>query len=88
MHNDEESDRDVLPCQKHLRAVQGTSMPINIPMMPGRSNPLTSEGNENLDVDFVPPHIMEQQKVSTVCCTIACLLHKSQWNLSRLPFLP
>ena len=49
-------------------------MPINIPMMPGRSNPLTSEGNENLDVDFVPPHIMEQQKVSTVCCPIACLL--------------
>ena len=39
-------------------------MPINIPMM-GRANTLGSAAaNENLDVDFVPPHIMEQQKVN------------------------
>ena len=43
--------------------MQGTSMPINIPMI-GRANTLPSmEASDLLDVDFVPPHIIEQQKV-------------------------
>jgi len=49
---------------RFVLSLQGTSMPINIPMM-GRANTLGSAAaNENLDVDFVPPHIMEQQKVN------------------------
>lgn len=45
--------------------VQGTSMPINIPMM-GRANTFPStEAGDLLDVDFVPPHIIEQQKVGS-----------------------
>ena len=44
-------------------SLQGTSMPINIPMM-GRANTFDSAAaNDKLDLDFVPPHIIEQQKV-------------------------
>ena len=44
-------------------SLQGTSMPINIPMM-GRANTFDSAAAiEKLDSEFVPPHIIEQQKV-------------------------
>ena len=49
-------------------------MPINIPMM-GRANTLSSAAaNVDLDVDFVPPHIIEQQKVEVLhACLTLCL---------------
>ena len=53
----------VMGCLRVTAKVQGTSMPINIPMM-GRANTFPStEAGDLLDVDFVPPHIIEQQKV-------------------------
>ena len=59
-------------------SLQGTSMPINIPMM-GRANTFDSAAaNDNLDLDFVPPHIIEQQKVGLswlcVCSAWTALL--------------
>ncbi|CAL5223038.1 g5493 [Coccomyxa viridis] len=51
-----------IPADDASAAKLGTSMPINIPMM-GRANTLSSAAaNVDLDVDFVPPHIIEQQK--------------------------
>ena len=57
----------VTGCLRDTAKMQGTSMPINIPMM-GRANTFSSaEAGDLLDVDFVPPHIIEQQKVTSSC---------------------
>ncbi len=61
-------------------------MPINIPMI-GRANTVPSiEAADILDVNFVPPHIMEQQKVGFLLCPDV-LLHACRY-ISSLKHQP
>ena len=70
---------------KEYCEVQGTSMPINIPMI-GRANTFSSiEASDLLDVDFVPPHIIEQQKVGSFLCPYIVLYVRTYVNSFKQP---
>lgn len=64
-------------------------MPINIPMMSGRSNPLIAAGGgDNVELDFVPPHILEQQKVSVTAFQGSASIHPTHCLASLSCFVP